>query len=63
MHYHIHCVLSSLSSEIRYDSPEQEMVADPLPSTPRGSGMTSTNRVGTRVVDIITRDVFIVMGV
>ena len=62
MHYQIHCVLSSLSSEIRYDSPSQAIVAGPLPSALRGTGMTSTNLAGIRVVDIITRDVFIVTG-
>ena len=63
MHCQIHCVLSSPSSEMRYDSPEQAIVAEPLPSALRGSGMTSTNLPGTRVADIITRDVFIVTSV
>ena len=58
-----YCVLFSPSSEIRYDSPEQAIVARPLPSALRGSGMISTNLPETRVVDIITRDVFIFTGV
>ena len=63
VHCQIHCVLSSPSSEIRNELPEQAIVAESLPNALRGTGMTRTNLPGTKVVDIITRDVFMFTGV
>ena len=56
-------VLFSPSSEIRNELPEQAIVAESLPNALRGTGMTRTNLPGTKVVDIITRDVFMFTGV
>ena len=65
-HTHTHTHTHTPSSEIRNELPLQAIIVlglEPSAGASRGTGMTRTNFPGTRVVDIITDEVFIVTGI